>query len=174
MAKDKEKDKGKEKPKGGKSGGGSSGWFLKIVTFLLFVIGIAMLAGSIFVPWAKARVVLGLTTKMIYAYKEQSLHIILLVPPFVIGGIIIAAIFGLSKARRLLAGFIIFLLAGGICALGVFLKDRIEKNDVSFLGITPLQLADVQPYVGVFFLIIGGGVLALVGLKYMITSGGGK
>lgn len=141
---------------------------LGFIQLLLFLTGMIMLIVSLFIPWANTTGLAGLANRTIYPYKEQSFHLIVLLPPFVIGGIFASVIYSFFTSNRLLPGVIIFILGAGTSFLGIYLWKRIAMSDVCFLGIDPLKLADVHPGQGILFLIVGGSILALYGLIFLV------
>lgn len=143
---------------------------MKKPTFLLWVLhffmlsaGLGLLIWSLYMPWATGKGTFGLIDQTAYAYCEPKLYL-----PF---GIIITII-----AFAFFSGFIslfapsksvygVVILFAGIlaAALGLYIWGRIETSDIYLF----LKLADVQPDLGILFMILGGGVLFLDGLIYL-------
>jgi len=141
---------------------------------ILLLAGLGVLAASLFAPWAKASM-LGFIPKVIRPFDNQSFQLIMLIPPFFIGMILITGIYSFFGPKRFLPGFIILLLGAAMDALGIQLWMKIEANDVSFLGIDPLKIAEVKPDIGILLIIIGGAIIFLDGFIYLVTpAGGGK
>jgi hypothetical protein len=131
--------------------------------FCLLSAGLGLLIWSLYKPWASGQGSLGLINRTAYAYNEPVLYF-----PFgiLITLIVVASVFGLLSllwpARSTYGIFIIFT---GIIAsvLGLYIWGRIEASDVYLL----FKVAEVQPDLGILFMILGGGALFLDGLIYL-------
>jgi hypothetical protein len=140
------------------------------IIFLLA--GLGALGASLFMPWAKASM-LGFIPKIIRPFDNESFQLIMLIPPFFIGMIFVTGIYSFFGPKRFLPGFIIMLLGAAMAALGIQLWMKIEANDVRFLGIDPLKIAEVKPDIGILLIIIGGAIIFLDGFIYLVSSAGG-
>jgi len=141
---------------------------LFIVHLILVAGAVVALGGSLVLPWAYGKAILGLTSKTIYLYKSEELRLIMLLPPFIIGMALISGLYGLFARKVLVPGLLNLLLGIGTVILGVYIWMKIDNKDIYFLGIDPLKLAEVHPDVGVLLFNIGGGLLFLNGLVYLV------
>lgn len=145
------------------------GILLLLIHLLVLLIGLGLTIASLVMPWANASM-LGLMTQIIYPYQNHSLQLVVLMPPFIIGMVFITGIYSFFATKRFVPGFVIFLLGASTVVLGIHLWTKIESNDVFFLGIDPLKLAEVHPDIGILMLILGGIILAVDGLIYLIKG----
>ncbi len=139
-----------------------------LLHIVLLLVGLGLMITALVMPWANAKM-MGLMSQ-IYPYKNTALQLVVLMPPFIIGMVFITGIYSFFAAKRFIPGLVIFLLGASTVVLGIHLWTKIESSDVFFLGLDPLKLAEVHPDIGILMLILGGIILAVDGLLYLIKG----
>ena len=128
-------------------------FLLRILHFFMLSTGLGLLIWSLSMPWASGHGSLGLINQTAYVYNENIFYF-----PFLILIVIIItiSIFGaLSLLRPSKSIYGIFIFSTGIITsiLGLYIWSQIQDSDVYFL----FKLAEVQPDLGILFMILGGG-----------------
>jgi len=139
------------------------GFLLWLLHFLMLAGGLGLLIWSIYAPWASGQGSLGLVNRTIYAYQEPTFYF-----PFVILVILVVltgltGLLSLIQPTKPVFGVIILLVGVITAVLGIYIHYKIEASDVYFV----IKFAEVQPDLGVLFMILGGAVLFLDGLIYL-------
>lgn len=135
-----------------------------LIHFLLWFSTLGILVGSLFLPWAYGRAVLGLASERAFLYQSSELHMVSILVPIIIGLVLISGLYGLRSGKYFVIGILNGLMGLGTIGLGYHVWLQIDAKDIHFLGLSPFKLAEVYPDIGMLFLFMAGFLWAMDGL----------